>query len=210
VNIHLTEEVLQADISASFKLVIGAVRAHPGLSRKQVAKVLGVARNTVFAAMREAKKRGICVGAGGTEIGTVGGTEIGTGGTGIGTHSTKTVTPHPIDICKKKDISKKKDICKKKEGAAPSRRKPGYSGIDSLTDHPPTKEEVFAYAEGLGRLDLAENFYIYYTGTNWCTAKGDPISSWRRAFSGWARRSPKPAPRKVSLEEALYEVDNSY
>tara|TARA_Y100000593_G_scaffold32396_2_gene63886 strand:- start:598 stop:1194 length:597 start_codon:yes stop_codon:yes gene_type:complete len=198
VNIHLTEEVLQADISASFKLVIGAVRAHPGLSRKQVAKALGVARNTVFAAMREAKKRGICVGAGGTEIGTVGGTEIGTGGTEIGTHSTKTVTPHPIDICKKK------------EGAAPSRRKPGYSGIDSLQDSPPTKEEVVAYAEGLGRLDLAENFYVYYTGTNWCTAKGDPISSWRRAFSGWARRSPKPAPRKVSLEEALYDVDNSY
>ncbi len=197
-NIHLTEEVLQADISASFKLVIGAVRAHPGLSRKQVAKALGVARNTVFAAMREAKKRGICVGAGGTEIGTVGGTEIGTGGTEIGTHSTKTVTPHPIDICKKK------------EGAAPSRRKPGYSGIDSLQDSPPTKEEVVAYAEGLGRLDLAENFYVYYTGTNWCTAKGDPISSWRRAFSGWARRSPKPAPRKVSLEEALYDVDNSY
>ena len=189
-NIHLTEEVLQADISASFKLVIGAVRAHPGLSRKQVAKALGVARNTVFAAMREAKKRGICVGAGGTEIGT--------GGTEIGTHSTKTVTPHPIDICKKK------------EGAAPSRRKPGYSGIDSLQDSPPTKEEVVAYAEGLGRLDLAENFYVYYTGTNWCTAKGDPISSWRRAFSGWARRSPKPAPRKVSLEEALYDVDNSY
>ena len=199
-NVHLTEEVLQADISASFKLVIGAVRVHPGLSRKQVAKALGVARNTVFAAMREAKKRGICVGAGGTEIGTVGGTEIGTVGTEIGTHSTKTVTPHPIDnICKKK-----------KEGATPSRRKPGYSGIDSLQDSPPTKEEVLAYAEGLGRLDLAENFYIYYTGTNWCTAKGDPISSWRRAFSGWARRSPKPTPRKVSLEEALYEVDNSY
>lgn len=56
---------------------------------------------------------------------------------------------------------------------------------------PPTIEEVYEYANGRGRGDLAKNFYDYYTATNWCSADGKKVKSWKGKFVTWEMKTPK-------------------
>ena len=55
----------------------------------------------------------------------------------------------------------------------------------------PTIEEVYEYANSRGRGDLAKNFYDYYTATNWCSADGKKVKSWKGKFVTWEMKTPK-------------------
>jgi len=50
---------------------------------------------------------------------------------------------------------------------------------------PPTLEEVVEYAKSKGRLDLAKNFYNYFTEGKWVDSKGNKVKNWKQKFITW-------------------------
>ena len=50
---------------------------------------------------------------------------------------------------------------------------------------PPTLEEVKEYAKSINRLDLAVNFYNYYTKFNWVDGNGKRVKRWKQKFYTW-------------------------
>lgn len=59
----------------------------------------------------------------------------------------------------------------------------------------PTYEEVKAYANERGRIDLASKFYEYYSLSNWIDKNGKPVKGWKNKFNTWIMNNPiKQAP----------------
>ena len=58
---------------------------------------------------------------------------------------------------------------------------------------PPTYDMVLAYARTRGREDIAKKFYDINSANEWCDPQGNPISSWKRWFDGYAEKHPMKA-----------------
>ena len=71
IEIDIPDEVLKSDLSPTAKLIVATAMTYPHLSRVELAKLLGIARNTVFAALKTAKVRGLYIGTVSVYIGTV-------------------------------------------------------------------------------------------------------------------------------------------
>jgi hypothetical protein len=56
---------------------------------------------------------------------------------------------------------------------------------------PPSLEEVKEYGRSIGREDLADKFFKYYTATEWNDAKGKVINNWKAKYVSWSNREPK-------------------
>ncbi len=111
------------------------------------------------------------------------------------THSGRTATPYLV-----KEIRKEEPPIKQPTKAAKI----------------PTLSDVQAYAEKLVRPDLAEEFFHHNSEADWMTKQGQPITSWKSWFRGWAKRTPPlPAASKaksknansMSMEDMLYAAD---
>lgn len=50
---------------------------------------------------------------------------------------------------------------------------------------PPSFDEVIEYAKSKGRLDLAKNFYNYFTEGKWVDSKGNKVKNWKQKFITW-------------------------
>jgi len=185
VTVDIPDELLGSpDVSTTAKLVAGMLAAEPLLAVKSVATRLGLSRSAVFRALAQLKDSGI-------EVCRVNATDE----SRQCDYSRVNATPHPSKV-----------VCK---GGGQSPDSPTSTPDDTK---PPTKEEVGFYAAGKGRSDLLEDFFDRYERDGWMV-KGEPMTSWRRMFDGWARKRPKPQPaakRVPTLEEHLYEVDKSY
>ena len=57
---------------------------------------------------------------------------------------------------------------------------------------PPTLEEVTAYAEERGRVDLAKKFFDYFEAGNWHDSEGKPVKAWKQKFITWEAHQPYP------------------
>lgn len=68
---------MKSDLSPTAKLIVATAMTYSHLSRVELAKLLGIARNTVFAALKTAKVRGLYIGTVSPYIDTVS-TKIGT------------------------------------------------------------------------------------------------------------------------------------
>ena len=55
---------------------------------------------------------------------------------------------------------------------------------------PPSLEEVKEYGRSIGREDLADKFFKYYTATEWNDAKGKVINNWKAKYVSWSNREP--------------------
>ena len=55
---------------------------------------------------------------------------------------------------------------------------------------PPTLEEVTAYAEERGRVDLAKKFFDYFEAGNWYDSEGKPVKVWKQKFITWETQRP--------------------
>lgn len=55
---------------------------------------------------------------------------------------------------------------------------------------PPTLEEVQAYAEERGRVDLAKKFFDYFEAGNWHDSEGKPVKAWKQKFITWEAHQP--------------------
>lgn len=71
---------------------------------------------------------------------------------------------------------------------------------------PPTLEEVQAYAKEQDRLDLAQDFYTYYTATKWVDKNGKAIKSWKHKFITWTMRNAKPKTQQVKIDRSSQQV----
>lgn len=52
---------------------------------------------------------------------------------------------------------------------------------------PPTLDEVKEYARSKHRLDIAEQFYEYFTTGDWVDAKGQKVRNWKQKFLTWCK-----------------------
>ena len=50
---------------------------------------------------------------------------------------------------------------------------------------PPTIEEVTAYAQGLDRVELAQEFFDFYELSEWKTRDGKKVKDWQLSFRRW-------------------------
>lgn len=57
---------------------------------------------------------------------------------------------------------------------------------------PPTLEDVTAYAEERGRVDLAKKFFDYFEAGNWHDSEGKPVKVWKQKFITWETQRPYP------------------
>lgn len=55
---------------------------------------------------------------------------------------------------------------------------------------PPTLEQVTAYAEERGRVDLAKKFFDYFEAGNWYDSEGKPVKVWKQKFITWETQRP--------------------
>lgn len=57
----------------------------------------------------------------------------------------------------------------------------------------PTLDDVIAYAESRGRVDLAEQFFDYYNAADWFDSNGVKVTvrNWKQKFISWEMRNQK-------------------
>ena len=55
---------------------------------------------------------------------------------------------------------------------------------------PPTLEQVTAYAEERGRVDLAKKFFDYFEAGEWHDSEGKPVKAWKQKFITWEAHQP--------------------
>jgi hypothetical protein len=186
-TLYLPDEIASSHaIAASAKLVLAFTIANPLASKKEMATALGMSRSNLFKTLANLKKSGA---AASLPEWTMESTLV--------DYSPLQSTPHPSGLCKGSG------------GSVGSNKK---SSTLKAASAPPTQEEVQGYAAGKGREDLAADFFQKYDADRWLV-NGEPMTSWRKMFDGWARRRPKPtqaARRKRTLEDALYDVDKTY
>lgn len=71
---------------------------------------------------------------------------------------------------------------------------------------PPTLEEVTAYAEERGRVDLAKKFFDYFETGNWHDSEGKPVKVWKQKFITW--ETQRPYPETVPKSESRRPIKN--
>ena len=54
---------------------------------------------------------------------------------------------------------------------------------------PPTRQEVYEYAQEQNNLELADKFYDWYNSTNWRDKNNKRIKNWKNKFLIWIRRN---------------------
>lgn len=80
----------------------------------------------------------------------------------------------------------------------------------------PTFAEVQVFAASEGHSDLAEEFFNHNSEAEWMTKTGEPITSWKGWFRGWAKnkstatttgKKHKSKKKPLSVEEMFFEAD---
>jgi len=89
---------------------------------------------------------------------------------------------------------KQEERTKKKENTIPSKK----SDKPIISKEPPTKEQIVEYAKELGRLDLVDKFYNYFTATKWYDSKGKQVKNWKLKFASWSTFNEKPQEVKTT------------
>lgn len=212
-TVTIPPEVLKSSLSLSAKLIVGAVLSHPAKKKKQIATALGVGRNQIFEALKQAREKGIDIDNKRTDIDTFS-TDIRAKSTenralpnaapGERTENrakrTDIDTPHPIDS----------KIEEKQTENNQGNLSPGGNPPSKI----PTLEEVTAYATRYNRVDLAMPFFDSNQERNWMTSTGAPIRSWQALFRWQVNNKPKVATNwnrsTKPLEEHLLEIDGNY
>ncbi|MDA7633233.1 hypothetical protein N8766_03915 [bacterium] len=202
-TVTIPPEVLKSNLSLSAKLIVGAVLSHPTKKKKQIAAALGVRRNQIFQALKQAREKGI-------DIDTFS-TDIDTKRTDIDTLP-KVALKERIDIdTKRTDIDTPHPIDSKIEGKETENKLGSQATESSKPSKIPTLEEVTAYATRYQRADLAMPFFDQNEERDWKGSDGSPVRSWQALLRWQVQNKPKVAvkwnPKEEPYEEVLLRMD---